>query len=214
MACHYCLDPYDVRGMNMDDKEEQYTMDLLSTIERSSALSQRSMSQDMGVALGVVNACLKRCAQKGWVKVKQTPAHRYAYFITPTGFAEKARLTKRFVSHSFALYRKASAHYQACFEQLKSEQHRPLVLVGYSDLTEIALLWAKHYNIEVKALYLTGQDEASMLTESCRDLDCYTDITTLPAEACMVVTSLLIEQQMLDDLLQINPKSVVPLKLL
>jgi DNA-binding MarR family transcriptional regulator len=208
------LDQYDVRGMNMDDKEEQYTMDLLSTIERSSIQSQRGMSQHMGVALGVVNACLKRCVKKGWIKMQQTPAQRYAYFVTPTGFAEKARLTKRFVSHSFALYRKASAHYQACFEQLKSEQHRPVVLVGYSDLTEIALLWAKHYNIEVKALHLIDQDEASMLTESCRHLGCYTDITSLPAEACMVVTSLLVEQQMLDDLLQINPRSVVPLKLL
>ena len=194
----------------MGDKEEQCTMDLLRTIERSSALSQRSMSYGMGV----VNACLKRGVKKGWGKVKQTPAHRYACFVTPSGFAKKARLSKRFVSHSFSLYRKASAHYQTCFEHLKSEQQRLVVLVGYSDITEITLLWAKHCQVEVKALHLADQDEASMLAESCRHLDCYTDISTLPVEASMVVASLLVGQQMLDDLFQVNPRSVVPLKLL
>ena len=197
----------------MDDKEEQYTMDLLSTIERSSIQSQRGMSQHMGVALGVVNACLKRCVKKGWIKMQQTPAQRYAYFVTPAGFMEKARLTKRFVSHSFALYRKASTHYQQCFEQLSSAQQQ-VVLLGYSDLTEIALLWAKHYDIAVKGVYLIDPEEAGMISESCRYLDRYTDTTALPAEACMVVTSLLIDQQMLDDLLQRYPKSMVPLKLL
>lgn len=197
----------------MDEKEEQYTMDLLSTIERSSTQSQRGMSQDMGVALGVVNACLKRCVKKGWVKMQQTPAHRYAYFVTPTGFVEKARLTKRFLSHSFALYRKASTHYQACFSKLQSKQQL-VVLLGYSDLTEIALLWANHYKIKVKGLYLMDLQEVATLTESCRHLERYTDISALPADACMVVTSLLFKQQVLNDLLQRNPKSMVSLKLL
>ena len=42
------------------------------------------------MALGLTNAYLKRCIRKGFIKVTQIPANRYAYYLTPRGLQKKA----------------------------------------------------------------------------------------------------------------------------
>ena len=65
---------------------------LLESVERGQVQSQRRLASDLGVALGLINAYLKRCINKGLVKVSQAPARCYAYYLTPSGFAEKSHL--------------------------------------------------------------------------------------------------------------------------
>ncbi|MFW1485239.1 winged helix-turn-helix transcriptional regulator, partial [Vibrio parahaemolyticus] len=84
------------------------------------AQSQRRIAADLGVALGLVNAYLKRAIKKGFVKVGQAPARRYAYYLTPQGFSEKSRLTVQFLSDSFSLFRKAKEEYGKLFERAQA----------------------------------------------------------------------------------------------
>ena len=76
-----------------NEREEKLTLDLLNAIDQQSDLSQRHLARQMGIALGLTNSYLKRCARKGLVKVSEAPANRYLYYLTPKGFAEKARLS-------------------------------------------------------------------------------------------------------------------------
>jgi len=78
------------------NKEDRLTLNLLGAIEQQDDVSQRHLAEHMGVALGMANSYLKRCVKKGWIKVTTAPANRYLYYLTPTGFAEKARLTGEF----------------------------------------------------------------------------------------------------------------------
>ena len=80
---------------------------LLESVERDGGQSQRRLASELGIALGLVNAYLKRCVKKGLVKVSQAPARRYAYYLTPQGFAEKSRLTVEYLSDSFSFFRQA-----------------------------------------------------------------------------------------------------------
>ena len=73
-----------------NEKEEKLTLDLLNAIDQQSDLSQRHLARQMGIALGLTNSYLKRCARKGLVKVSEAPANRYLYYLTPKGFAEKS----------------------------------------------------------------------------------------------------------------------------
>src|SRR5262249_14347431 len=77
---------------------------LLESVERDGGQTQRRLASGLGIALGLVNAYLKRCIKKGLVKVGQAPARRYAYYLTPQGFAEKSRLTAEYPSHSFSFF--------------------------------------------------------------------------------------------------------------
>ena len=63
----------------MPDPEESLTLEILDTVQRNEQLSQRHLSRQLGVALGLANSYLKRCVRKGWVKVQQAPANRYLY---------------------------------------------------------------------------------------------------------------------------------------
>src|SRR5215470_19341783 len=92
-----------------DADNARIMLGLLESVERGGATSQRSLADELGIALGLVNAYLKRCVKKGLVKVRHAPARRYAYYLTPHGFAEKSRLTLEFMSHSLALFRRAKA---------------------------------------------------------------------------------------------------------
>src|SRR5262249_51283838 len=89
---------------------------LLESVERGGEQSQRRLASELGIALGLVNAYIKRCINKGLLKVGEAPARRYAYYLTPRGFAEKSRLTVEYLSYSFSLFRRAKQDLSATFE--------------------------------------------------------------------------------------------------
>ena len=104
------------------DPEESLTLEILDTVQRNEQLSQRHLSRQLGVALGLANSYLKRCVRKGWVKVQQAPANRYLYYLTPTGFAEKSRLTAEYLSTSLGFYREAGNSCARLLDQCVAQQ--------------------------------------------------------------------------------------------
>ena len=127
----------------------EITLGLLNAVHENSALTQRTAAREMGVALGLVNAYLKRCVIKGLIKVRAVPANRYTYYLTPKGFAEKSRLTAEFLGQSFSLFRQARAQYGAIFNRCEAQGWRRIALLGLSDLAEIAILCARDSAIEL-----------------------------------------------------------------
>jgi len=89
------------RLLDTEHENERIVLGLLNSVEHDGDRSQRHIAAELGIALGLVNAYLKRCVKKGLVKVHDAPARRYAYYLTPQGFAEKSRLTVQYLSHSF-----------------------------------------------------------------------------------------------------------------
>ena len=121
-----------------DDAE--ITLGILTAVHENERITQRSVAQDLGIALGLANSYLKRCAKKGLIKVSQVPANRYAYYLTPQGFAEKSRLTAEYLSDSFQFFRSAR---NQCTEALRMAGQRGwsrVALYGASELAEIACL--------------------------------------------------------------------------
>ena len=122
---------------------------LLESVQRDGGQSQRRLAAELGIALGLVNAYLKRCVTKGFVKMSQAPARRYAYYLTPQGFAEKSRLTVDYLSYSFGFFRQAKTD---CLELFKAASERGInnvLLVGQTDLAEIAALCAMEHGIKI-----------------------------------------------------------------
>jgi len=140
-----------VNGAN--EKEEKLTLELLNAIEQRSDLSQRNLAQHMGIALGLTNSYLKRCARKGLVKVSEAPANRYFYYLTPKGFAEKARLTGHYLADSLTFYKQAGESCAAIFEWCKKNNMERILLCGVSDLSEIALIRAMDAEIKITGIY-------------------------------------------------------------
>lgn len=125
-----------------DFEQTRIVLGLLEYVERGGEQSQRRLASELGVALGLANAYLKRCIKKGLIKVSQAPARRYAYYLTPHGFAEKSRLTIEFMSYSFTLFRRAKTDCMAALEIARVRGYTRIALLGASDLAEIAVICA------------------------------------------------------------------------
>jgi len=125
-----------------DAEQTRIVLGLLEYVERGGEQSQRRLASELGVALGLANAYLKRCIKKGLVKVRQAPARRYAYYLTPHGFTEKSRLTLEFMAYSFTLFRRAKTDCMATLQAARERGYARIALLGASDLAEIAAICA------------------------------------------------------------------------
>ncbi len=130
-------------------RDTAITLGVLSAIERDSAITQRSLSNELGIALGLANAYLKRCVRKGWIKVSQAPLNRYAYYLTPHGFAEKSRLTGEFLRDSLTFFRTARRSLTALFVECRGRGLGRLALAGAGELAEIAVLSAADVGLHI-----------------------------------------------------------------
>jgi DNA-binding MarR family transcriptional regulator len=137
---------------NEEADNARIVLGLLESVERDGAQSQRKLASDLGIALGLVNAYLKRCVKKGLLKVGQAPARRYAYYLTPHGFAEKSRLTVEYLSSSFSFFRRAREDCAAVLRVAQARGWNRIALVGVSDLAEIAILCALEQGIAIVAV--------------------------------------------------------------
>jgi DNA-binding MarR family transcriptional regulator len=129
---------------------------VLSAIERDSAITQRHLAQELGIAVGLANAYVRRCARKGLLKVRQVPLNRYAYYLTPRGFAEKSRLTTEYLSFSLDFFRRARRDCRALLGECEARGWLRVALVGAGDLAEIAILAAVETSVEVVAVFDSG----------------------------------------------------------
>lgn len=171
--------------MNGEDKLDAHTLGVLEAIEERSDVSQRRMAQRLDVALGLANSYLKRCVRKGWVKVKQVPGNRYLYYLTPHGFAEKSRLSARYLSYSLAFYRKAGSSCLRLFDTCQEAGWKRLILCGISDLAEIAFIRSQERDLNILGFIAPDYDRNRYLARPV-----YRDPARGPACDVWVITDL------------------------
>ena len=122
---------------------------LFNEIERNVSQSQRSLSKELGVALGLANSLLKKFVKKGMLKISQAPMKRNKYYLTPKGFVEKAKLTSEYLKFSLDFFKKSKQHFETEFKNLKKDNYDEIILIGIGELSEIAILAANIQNIKI-----------------------------------------------------------------
>lgn len=187
------------------EQESESTLSMLDAIGSGRKVTQRGLAADLGIALGLTNVYLKRCIKKGLVKMRKAPARRYAYYLTAKGFAEKTRLTAKFLSKSFDFFRSARQDCDEVFAECERRGLRRVALIGASDLAEIAVLAALNSEVEVVAV-VDGETNHTRLAgvAVARDLD------ALAAVDAVIVTNIKQPQAIYDDLVtELDPARVL-----
>jgi hypothetical protein len=134
------------------DLESQRDLQLLDALEQDSALTQRTLSTRLGIALGLTNLYLKRLIRKGYIKCVSTRPNRLIYLITPRGLARKARLTMEFMEYSLDLYRGARRHVRRNLDGRLGQQKR-VAIYGTGEAAELAFLVLRELGIEPIAVF-------------------------------------------------------------
>lgn len=93
-------------------------------MEENPNISQRQLAKELGVSLGKTHYLISSLIQVGWVKLENFRRSDnkigYMYLLTPTGFNEKAKITKRFLARKEIEYQQLKQEIQ----QLKNEVER------------------------------------------------------------------------------------------
>ena len=169
----------------MSVKEQKITLGVLNAVYDNSNVSQRLVANEVGIALGLTNSYLKRCIKKGLIKVTQAPANRYAYYLTPHGFAEKTRLTSEFLSQGFKFFRHARDQCSDIFRICDNQRWRRVALHGLTDIAEIAVLCAASFDVEI-----VGIIDRSSSMEAYGDIPIVSDLSELANLDAVVITDL------------------------
>lgn len=154
-----------LRGNAMDRRErteDAIILGLLDAVEGNAAVTQRHLARELGIALGLANTYLTRCIRKGLLKVTEIPSRRYGYYITPQGFAEKSRLTARYLSVSFDFMRRARNELDELFTHGVQHGHARFVLVGHGDLADVATLVAPRSLAQIIMTLPAERDAAAL----------------------------------------------------
>ena len=81
---------------------------VLRLLQANPHMTQRELAHALGVSLGKVNYCMKELLVKGLLKMRNFSNSRnklsYAYLLTPSGVAAKARLTAEYLRIKVAEY--------------------------------------------------------------------------------------------------------------
>lgn len=171
------------------DVDPTIALGLLAALEREERITQRSLAKELGIALGLANAYLKHAVVKGWVKVQQLPLNRYAYFLTPKGLREKAKLTADYLQGSFTFFRHSKEQLLLELNQFASAGQERIILVGVSELAEIASLLKRESKIEILGIVdsKSAKDSFAGLTVAQRPEE-------LPAADAFLITDLTVPQ--------------------
>ena len=100
-------------------------------------VTQREIAQLLGLSTSGLNYCLNALIVKGWVKVHNFSESKnkfgYVYLLTPSGIAEKAALTGRFLQRKLLEYEAMRAE----IESLSEEMNKASVLPACSEVSRV-----------------------------------------------------------------------------
>tara|TARA_Y100000588_G_scaffold359512_1_gene418569 strand:+ start:624 stop:1268 length:645 start_codon:yes stop_codon:yes gene_type:complete len=170
---------------NTTDGDAKITLGLLNAVEENCTATQRSMANDLGIALGLANAYLKRCVRKGLIKISQVPPNRYAYYLTPKGFSEKSRLTSEYLFFSFTFFRRARDQCGEMLEHCAARGWKRIALAGCGELAEITTLCAAEHQVD-----LVGIIDPKARRKSVAGLKVCVSLSNLTGVDAVIVTDL------------------------
>lgn len=124
---------------------------VLEQIERNPAISQRQLARELGVALGVANACVRTLARKGLVKIRGKNNRSITYHLTKEGLLRKAALALEWTNNTINEYVAARARLRAQMEALASQGFTRIAVLGADEAAELVALVAPGSGMSVVA---------------------------------------------------------------
>ena len=131
---------------------------LLEELEKNPIVSQRDLSHKFGIALGVTNACLKRMARKGLIRIRGLNHRKIGYYLTPKGFAEKAKLTLHLITYIVQHYSELKKIISQRLLEMQRNGLQRVVFYGVSDEMEVAYVTLQGVNLKLGGIVEDGQE--------------------------------------------------------
>lgn len=157
------------------DVEARRNLQALDAIAQDDRVTQRSLADQLGMALGLTNIYLKRLVRKGYVKCVNLQSNRLRYLLTPKGIREKSRLTYEFMQYSLVLYGRVRQQLRARLEPFALEERRRIAIYGRGEMAELAFLSLTELGLELVAVF-DEQADRPVLGQPVRPIAAHADV--------------------------------------
>ncbi len=121
----------------MPERTADYEFRIIDEIGKDLNTTQRKISRQIGLSLGMTNIIMKRLIAKGYVKVKGLNRRNVQYILTPRGFAEKVKKTHRYLLRSIETLKKVKEKIQDTVLEYYEKGERNFTILGKGELADI-----------------------------------------------------------------------------
>ncbi len=161
-------------------------LSILDHIEQKNGeVSQRDLSEQLGISLGYINSYLRGLIRKGLLKVKKAPKKRFLYYITPMGFLEKAGLTLEYMRYMVGQYGQIRQRIRTTVQNLNKVKKQSVAIYGTTELSEIFLLALLENGVQPVAVF-SEKETLESETWMGRPVSLLKEITSMEFECLLV----------------------------
>ncbi len=146
-------------------------LEILEKIENDGHLTQRDLSREVGIALGLVNHLLKKMVKKGWIKIKNIDAKRIRYLVTPEGAREKTSLLYKRVESTIHFYLEAKKLIKEKVDQLKNDGVKSVSIYGINHIAEVLFIVLKELGLRLDCVVDNDKDGEEWFGYKVIDMD-------------------------------------------
>ncbi len=138
--------------------------ELLNEIAQDSMVTQASLSDRLGIAVGSVNWYIKRLIHRGWVKVSHLDRTRLKYDLTPEGMSVFTQRALLYARDSLKVYSRFRKRAKLLITELQQKGVKQVYLEGDDEATDILRLTCIEAGIDLSdapngvTMKVVGQD--------------------------------------------------------
>ncbi len=121
---------------------------MLSEVDDAPDVTQRQLSNRVGIALGLTNVLLKNLVRRGYIKGSRARWKRRPYTLTPEGFSHRMSLMTNYVQSVLDHYQNVRQTLRDQLEPLALNAESRIAICGTSQFAELVYLGLKEIGIE------------------------------------------------------------------
>ena len=132
---------------------------ILDMIEKNPNITQRNMSDDLGISVSLINDHLSTFEDNGYIKRIKHSSKMVDYQITTKGIERKKVLNIGYLSSAQSLYNSAKENIEKFLRQIEEKGFKNILLYGAGEVCEILLsTLLSDTSIKIKCLAVIDDD--------------------------------------------------------
>jgi len=180
-----------------DPGNNDITLQILNEISTGAAITQRSLSSKLNIALGLVNVYIKKLTKKGYIKIKKSSMNRFKYVLTPKGFSHRVDLTYHFMKSSINYFRDARQRIDIIYQQMIQDGVKSVLIWGDGEIAELSYISLRGLSLNLVGVVDGKSDNRDFFGHAIYSHD---DVPTLKYDAILIASLDKEEVQRISDL--------------
>ena len=165
------------------EKTELFELEILKHVEVTPRLNNRMAASKLGCSVRLAHTLLSKMVDKGLLHITKHHSRRWDYFLTPSGIAEKARITYEFIEFSMQFYHEARRESSRVCRNIADSGKKTVSFLGVGELAEITYLGVKEWGLELKEVY--GDEKKEFLGHNVLPLSSAYDFSSEALIVCL-----------------------------